>query len=584
MAIQVKTYDSKASIQVPALPPAAVQGAPLDVSKSQVSDMLKQVGDAAKGVTKEWAEEAKARQEATIAADVLAESNKYHDETRAFESNYRETRKGADARNAAQDFDEFHRKQIEERSARFTGDPRVQLLWMRQADQVRQGSLNRAVEYADHQDKVYREETTNGRIQTYYQKVAEVGDDDKAVNNLRMQLNGEVQALNPGRDLTAKMAEIDQNTATTRINTAVAQRDAARAERLLGEYKGVLGNKFDEAQAHVTSAKKQAAVDAGVDLATSLYNSNTDPSAAWQKIAAIGDKDTRQSAQSQYSALQTMKMKIEEDAYASAAVDLRTKIDGTAPTNLPAASAMVESMPEASKLDRKKKAFAMERLNEWKRASGMNPLTDAGSYLGIREDVLAGRITTKEQVLSDPRSAKVTMQDLNGDLVKLLDTAQQAHDKVINDAFEQAFGAKKWKNLQKTNPDLTMNYLKQAKDQVRTTNRAGDTDYIQKVADTLAISGVQQTGFKMGDWFREVKGGDSLAAAVRSGDVPADMNKFKQDLASGSAKWLPATTPSDFDAVWNTQIDQGAWQKLYGDKAKKAAYLSWKLYQIGPRR
>lgn len=582
--IKVTTYQPQATIQAPSAPPPAIQGAPLDVGKNPANGMLAQASEGVKNIAKEWVQEAKERQEATIAADVLSEVNKYHDDTRAFEDNYRNTVKGADARDAVKDFDTFHREQMEQRSQKFTGDPRVQLLWMRQADQVRQGSLNRAVEYADQQDKIYRDDTTNARIQTYYQKIGEVGDDDKAVNNLRLQLNGEITALNPGRDLTAKMAEIDQNTAVTRINAAVAAKKAPQAEKLLGEYKSILGTKYDEAVAHVESAKKQANIDAGTALGNQLFNSGADPASAWNKIAHLGNHDMQQAAQSQYSSLQSMKMKIDEDAYASAAVDLRTKIDSRAPTDLPGISASVNAMPEGSKLDRKKKAFALERLSEWKRASGMNPLTDAGSYIGLRNDVLRGAITTKEQLLSDPRSAKVTMSDLNGDLVKTLDASQQVHDKNLNNAFEQAFGAKKWMNLQKTNPDLTMNYIKQAKEQVRSTNRAGDTDYVQKVADTLAISGVKASGFAPVDWIRGLKGGDSLAEAVRTGEVPSDMNKFKRDLASGNAKWLPASTPSDFDVVWNSKVDRGAWQKLYGDKAKKAAYLSWKLYQIGPRR
>jgi hypothetical protein len=86
-------------------------------------------------------------------------------------------------------------------------------------------------------------------------KVAVTGDDDRAVILMRAEHNDEVNALNPGVNMTAYHAQVDLDIATTRIRSALAVNDVPRAQALSKSYKKVLGKSYDEITAQVETAR-----------------------------------------------------------------------------------------------------------------------------------------------------------------------------------------------------------------------------------------------------------------------------------------------------------------------------------------
>jgi hypothetical protein len=234
---------------------AATQTASLDVT-DQANLKVTQIGlGAAKQASDAFLKKAIKDKEIQDATDLLDEANSYYEATRTFEKQYQMENQGKDAREADKAYAEWHEKQYNQRSMRFAGDPRTQYMWKQQAGQIRMSSMGRGMNYSLQENERYKKQVTAQKTDLYYQKVAEAPT-DQAVNNLRIQYNAEIAALQPPEVVDVMMAEADQKTAETRINTAIAKNDVEEAKRLLGEYReaGVLGNITDEMTKKVTDA------------------------------------------------------------------------------------------------------------------------------------------------------------------------------------------------------------------------------------------------------------------------------------------------------------------------------------------
>ncbi|MCP4127773.1 MAG: hypothetical protein GY753_12000 [Gammaproteobacteria bacterium] len=262
----IKIYQSKVNAaQLRGGTKAATQGAPLRVEEDP---LLKAALGATKQVAGALYKKAKEDEEIQQASDLLDESNSYYEETRQFEEEYRLKNKGAGARDAAKAYDEWHRKQYNSRAVRFQGDARQAYMWKKQASQIAMGSTGRGMVYAEQQDQLYRKEVTAQKTALYYQRVAEAPS-DKVINNLRAQYNAEIAAINSPEATEVLMAKADQETAVTRINTAIAEDNAQEAQRLLSEYReaGVLGTSTDEMVTKVETARVNVeAYQASLDI------------------------------------------------------------------------------------------------------------------------------------------------------------------------------------------------------------------------------------------------------------------------------------------------------------------------------
>lgn len=255
MAIKVFSSGTPAA-QLRGAGGAATQSAGLDVSDTAASRLTQTALESVKGVSDSFLKKAIKDEETKQASDILDEANSYYEDTRKFEHEYRLEKRGAEARSAAADYEEFHRKQYNSRAMRFAGDPRMTFMWKRQASQIMMGSTGRGMVYSEQQDKAYRADVTKTKTDLYYQKIAEAPS-DAAVNALRSQYNAEIRAINTPEQSDHIMNVADQQTALTRINTAIAVNDVQEAQRLLGEYKeaGVLGTQTDEMTKKVEDAR-----------------------------------------------------------------------------------------------------------------------------------------------------------------------------------------------------------------------------------------------------------------------------------------------------------------------------------------
>ncbi len=587
----IKVYQSNVAAATPGGTRTPSQSASLDVKSSAGQSMLNIVADAVDKVgsayaekDKEKKEKDKEKKELQQASDLLDESNNYYSQLVAFEKDYKSNTKGLAARDAEKDFAAFNKKLYDQGAKRFMGDAKASFMFKRRTSQMQMSSVARGLGYSNDQDVVYRKSTTAGLIATYEQKIAANAGNDQAVDNLRTILNGELAALNPGEDLTAMHAKISTQTAVDRISIMTKSKDFKEANRLLKEYKGVLGRSYDDAVAAVESARVVDQREQGVDMAGDLYAAGVPADEAWDKISKIKDKDQMKSAQSQYGTLWTMQTRINEQNFQEGAILYRDKVDNIAATDLAGAEAMVLGMPETSETERRIKSNTQTRLNQWKASGGIEPLTDSASYIGIRDDIIAGRLNTKEEIQADERAAAVTENDIKQDLIGLLEETQKTTDKSINDAGKSTYGVKVWNNM---GPEKKFNIIKALKANVKETNRGQDTDYIQQSMDAHAITGkyeIRQEGLaEIKRWATNLGGGDTLVEGIESGKIT--MQSLDDSLGTDKPVWLPTRVPASFDIKWNdsTIFNQKAWKHLHGKNAKKAAYAKWLLSTISPK-
>ena len=97
------------------------------------------------------------RQRMENATDLLSDKVAYEDAMRNFESDYRKTRQGVDARTAEQDFAAFHQEQYDILYKKWGGNPFLMEGVDRMAAGLRQPSMGRAVSYRDQQDQFYKQ-------------------------------------------------------------------------------------------------------------------------------------------------------------------------------------------------------------------------------------------------------------------------------------------------------------------------------------------------------------------------------------------------------------------------------------------
>lgn len=599
MAIQIRSA-GQAAARLPGTRAPQVTAGPVDFRNTQSMQIGRDLSQAFMSLGKTAQDQIRKDQEAQQATDLLNATNDYADATAKFEDSFYTSVKGKDARDTAgESFADFHKNEIENRAQQFSGNPQLKNTFLTMANSTRRSSINRGLTYGRAEDLSYRTSTDKANAARMMSVVASSSDADAmkaldlyAAEHASMFPNDHGAVDSKGNKIEpAAIINARSEVVGTLINRAIAEKDYDRAENLLKGNKAVLGANIDEFTARVSGARIVGKKEEGTAYANDLYNKGVEPSEAWETIGKIKDANERSAAMSQYSSMQTMKMKIETEDYQNAIPVIRQDIDTIVATDIGAAEAHVLAMPESGPLDRKKKEWARKYVNQWKASEGIQPLTDSTSYLGLQADILGGNINTPEAIRADPRAARVTGKDLEDDLVNLLDQTQKTTDREIQDAFRQSMGAKKFDNIKKNNPDKYFNMLKQAKNMVKITNRGQDTGYIQDVADSLVLKGFEapdNQAEKMIDGIRSFfGGGETLADELDAGNF--SLSELKTGLVRGESPWLPSSVPDTFQAIWNdpgqiTPQSKAAFTKMYGSDAVKAGYAVWQLNKINKRQ
>lgn len=113
------------------------------------------------------------RQRMQNATDLLADKIEYEDALRDFDSNYRQTKQGIDARTASEDYDAFHKERFDILQKKWGGNPFLMENVSRMAEGIRAPSMNRAVAFRDQQEDAHRDAVGKAEWQQTLSKLAD---------------------------------------------------------------------------------------------------------------------------------------------------------------------------------------------------------------------------------------------------------------------------------------------------------------------------------------------------------------------------------------------------------------------------
>lgn len=218
--------------------------------------------------------EAHERQQAvTLALDTMQQAEK---EYSAFENDYMQKKRRKDAETAPQDFEQWMQTTGAKYGEQLQGNTLAANLfnqqWGRRSiEAVRQGG-----HYARQQNELWRGEVADGEAATLMQQAAQV-DDPAQIAGMRAAYKTKLQEMFPGSDLTGTMAKVDQRLASNLIGRAIAQDNFGKAHALAQQFRGELGDSYDETLQHIKNSSRAAAsyYDAQNDKAQRLAAANT---------------------------------------------------------------------------------------------------------------------------------------------------------------------------------------------------------------------------------------------------------------------------------------------------------------------
>ena len=113
------------------------------------------------------------RQRMQNATDLLADKIEYENALRSFESDYRQTHQGVDARTAAEDYESFHQERLAGLQKKWGGNPYLMESVARMAEGVRAPSMNRAFAFRDSQEEAHRAAVEKSEWQNTLSKLAD---------------------------------------------------------------------------------------------------------------------------------------------------------------------------------------------------------------------------------------------------------------------------------------------------------------------------------------------------------------------------------------------------------------------------
>lgn len=326
---QLVIYTQKAQGAVPDIGGPALQRASLDTTRTAGTRLAASALRGGMQLGEQAAREEHERSELRLATDVLAASDQYEREARAFEREFTEKHKGADAREAGAAFEQWHNENRGRYRERFAGNDKALFMFDRYSGRAAEGSIARGFAYGQQQDELYRKDTLAAR-ETELVQFAASTDDMGAVRARRDEYAREAHALMPGRDLTAHLAGVDRSLAENAIRTRIVKGDVAGAEGLLTEYRAQLGDRYDEVAGQVRQqADKLYVLEHGQTLAQRFGG---DIVGAVRHIRETeADPDRRQALESyvksEWSFRESMEARAEREALKAERTTLKTALD-----------------------------------------------------------------------------------------------------------------------------------------------------------------------------------------------------------------------------------------------------------------
>lgn len=190
--------------------------------------------------------------------DVAAASNEFHTRLGEFKSEYMQNKKGKDALTAESDFQNYAEGLMDEIQARDSYDYATRSYIARYTAPAAISFIDSGRAYGRQQRDAYDKTLQDGAIATLNQFVAENAGNDNLIAAQVAATKEQLMAMNPGMDMTATNAKIDQSVVGNRIGAYLAKGDTGSARNLFNRDIRLLGDKADEYASRIRNAELQA--------------------------------------------------------------------------------------------------------------------------------------------------------------------------------------------------------------------------------------------------------------------------------------------------------------------------------------
>lgn len=354
---------------------------------------------------------------------------------------------------------------------------------------------------------------------------------------------------------------------TNTVKQAIATGDHTRANSLLERWKDDIDA---GTRASLTdNLRKKTIDDTAEDTAFNYYKmlkgGKIAPETAHSQIDQIQDKDTRRATRKLFDAYERQWKFDHTQAVNDSIISSISALDGLS-GDLPSQQKFVQSFTGDPKVKHQLEA----RLNQYKAAGGMRPMTDAEAFGEATDQIISGQITTPEQIDS---MFGVKIEKTDREKLKTgLDKMQKMTTASLKVAFTKANGIEGGveANLTGSKKKNFGEFMLWATDKTKETNRGQEPEYLQKLADMWVLQGEGKGGFALG--------------------YGTDMS-FQDAAKSGKAKdWLPnmpdGATLTQINELFakNPEYKAAAVKKFGSEELAVRGYYKKLLEQgIGPR-
>lgn len=192
------------------------------------------------------------------ARDITEATTDFQRRLSEFKTSYMEKNKGKDALNAGADFEAYATSLVEEMKNNDSYDYATHAYLSRATAPMAISFIETGNIYQRQQSDIYDKTLQDGAIATLNQFVAENAGNDPLIQHQVSITKEQLQAMNPGMDMTATFAKIDQSVAGNRIGAYLARNDIGSARSLFNRDIAQLGDKADEYAARIRNAEIQA--------------------------------------------------------------------------------------------------------------------------------------------------------------------------------------------------------------------------------------------------------------------------------------------------------------------------------------
>lgn len=239
-------------------------------------------------------------------------------------------------------------------------------------------------------------------------------------------------------------------------------------------------------------------------------------SALMNEINGIEDRDMKVATRGAFRALATQIRYEQREAEQDATFNAYMGVESLA-GDLKAQYDYVQSLPPGTKAYKQ----AQSLYNKYAAAEGRHSMTDPDAFDALSQKIQYGEIGSEKELLSDPAAVKIAGKDMKL-LRKDLTDAQTIKTGELREVYLQAQGGSKIKNVQDQ-----LAFYDWARKQVAGTNRAGDPEYAQKLADLWFLKGEKGdggffSGYGTNTQFRKAMSDPTWLPNIRDDDDPRE--------------------------------------------------------------